>query len=109
MIREKLIRIDLKGREHLKENVLFWNEQTKAYYCMTPDVLLGRQNARINSLEKTFEETKKAYEDECRRLKEFYEGEMAEMKQAFQNQLAQQKEINARLITMVEEFIKGGN
>ena len=108
MIREKLIRVDLKDREHLKKHVLFWNEQTQTYYCMNPEVLLGVQNEKIQNLTKEMELTRTSVEKTLEDLKNYYEKRCADLEEAFQKQLAQQQEINAKLIAMVEEFIKGG-
>ena len=108
MIRDKLIRVDIKGREHLKNHVLFWNEKTQTYYCMNPDVLLGVQNEKIKNLTQEMELTRTCVEKTLEDLKNYYEKRCADLEESFQNQLAQQQEINAKLIAMVEEFIKGG-
>lgn len=108
MIKEKIIRVDVKGGEDWKKNVLFWNEQTQAYYCMSPEVLLGPQDNKIKELEEEFMRTKQSYKEHCLKLEIKFEEERNAMKKEFDELLATQKEVNEKLISMVENFIKGG-
>jgi hypothetical protein len=108
MVRDKLVRVDINGREHLKTHVLFWNEQNQTYYCMSPEVLLGPQNEKIKNLTEEMERTRVCVEKSVEDLKNFYEKRCENLETQFKEQLQKTQEINEKLIAMVEEFIKGG-
>lgn len=96
--------INVKNNDlnNLKDNdVLMYDSHSHAFYKVTPEKFFNKYEQKLNALLERYDSQIKNMQNENARFRE-------EMKNDFNNLLIKNKNTISKLITMVEEFIKGG-
>ncbi len=86
-----LIEVKRENLNNLKDNdILMYDETNKYFYRTTPEKFFSQYENKLNNLLSRYDEQYKTLENK------------------FNDLVEKNKKINDKLITMVEQFIKGG-
>lgn len=107
MVKEVALKFEITSNSFKDGNLLLYNKDRGYFYAVTPEMFLTRQNEEIKRMKEHCSEKEKNMEKEIDELKK----EIKELHNHYDNFLSNYKETNAKLLDMVESFIKnyGGN
>ena len=102
MIKEVILRFEIDKNSFKDGNLLLYNKDEQYFYAISPEQFLTKQNQEIKNL-------KKICDDRMAKA----EKRVEELEKKYNEFLSNYKESNAKLLSMVENFIKvyenGGN
>lgn len=107
MIKEVALRFEIASNSFKDGNLLLYNKDRGYFYAISPEMILQKQDSEIKKLKEHYTEKEQKMKEEVEMLKQ----EVNDLKQQYNNFLISYQETNAKLLEMVESFIKnyGGN
>lgn len=107
MVKEVALKFEITSNSFKDGNLLLYNRDKGYFYAITPEMFLQRQNSEIKKLKEHYTEK----EQEMKKEVEMLRKEVKDLNQQYRDFLTNYQETNAKLLDMVESFIKnyGGN
>lgn len=107
MVKEVALKFEIASNSFKDGNLLLYNKDKGYFYAITPEMFLTKQNEEIRRLKEHYTEK----EQEMKKEVEMLRKEVKDLNQQYRDFLTNYQETNAKLLDMVESFIKnyGGN